>query len=401
MNIDGIQTSTSLATLICLPSIMLGFGASSLAVGVLISSVFIFLLSLQGSVDSLFKVNKDFIYFFFLFLIIFAIGNLRGELQLKSYASLFALCFIIFSSCQFSRKKIFTKSISRHLILYFYFLFLIAALVSVLTSYKFGYFIYGADRAVFPFKEPSHFSLAIGPFMIASVVVERSILRKFIYFSFGVIAAVTIQSATLFSYIFITILVLFRFKLLSFLTFGTLIVFFLLFIFNDPYYSSRILIFNSSENLTALVYLQGLQDAYNSLVNTSGLGLGFQMLGSQPPSQAHYLILNLLGESYGAGLNRMDGGFLAAKIVAEFGIIGVILLFFYLIIVFRSYLFLRSKVYVLNNSDTCAIFFMSTILASSVEFFVRGMGYFSPSLFLFYAGVFFYFRWSRTLLRYD
>ncbi|MFT8211578.1 MAG: hypothetical protein ACMZI0_15200 [Symbiopectobacterium sp.] len=56
-----------------------------------------------------------------------------------------------------------------------------------------------------------------------------------------------------------------------------------------------------------------------ALFDTYGLGLGFQMAGTNGVGEYGYKIYVLSGMD----LNRFDGGFLASKIVSEFGVIGV------------------------------------------------------------------------------
>lgn len=61
------------------------------------------------------------------------------------------------------------------------------------------------------------------------------------------------------------------------------------------YFSSRLNFSADSSNMTTLVFLQGIDDAYRSLMNTSGLGLGFQMAGTDQPGIYGYTIAHISG----------------------------------------------------------------------------------------------------------
>jgi hypothetical protein len=160
-----------------------------------------------------------------------------------------------------------------------------------------------------------------------------------------------------------------------------------------PYFLDRLAISDTSNNLSALVYLQGLYDAYYSLEATNYLGLGFQLLGTQPPSELSLTIQTIAGTE----LNREDGSFLAAKILAEFGILGVIFIIYYLKISFQAVIFLRKQIFLINDRrDLKHQLVAAIIFAFSVELFVRGTGYFSPGVFLFIFALFYYKKYMRS-----
>jgi hypothetical protein len=106
------------------------------------------------------------------------------------------------------------------------------------------------------------------------------------------------------------------------------------------YFYDRVLFWDaqSSKNLSSLVYLQGIQDAHYSFVSTKGLGLGFQQLGTQKLSEAGLILQELLNNN--TGLNRQDGGFTAAKIIAELGLLGILILLMYLILAKKAFFYL-------------------------------------------------------------
>lgn len=148
------------------------------------------------------------------------------------------------------------------------------------------------------------------------------------------------------------------------------------------YFETR-LNFDNTSNLTTIVFLQGWQLAYLNFFETYGIGLGFQGLGSEPTVVGD-LTQRVASFSYeGTFINLSDGGFLAAKIIAEFGVIGIIGLICYLGFLFRASLWLAFW-YTSPSADPAtaryAVMF-AFLFAFFVEVFFRGLGYFSPGLF--------------------
>ena len=66
-------------------------------------------------------------------------------------------------------------------------------------------------------------------------------------------------------------------------------------VFSSSYFTERFNFSEDSTSATSLVYMQGVDDAKNSLAMTYGLGLGFQMLGTQEPSIYSLPIAKILG----------------------------------------------------------------------------------------------------------
>lgn len=257
---------------------------------------------------------------------------------------------------------------------------------------------YVGAKATFPFSEPSHFALALGLLAVTYSFVGKQkwniiiwlnmLLLSFLYpsltllvFTMMMIPAFVLKSKSL---IFkFTLFILFP---LSLVAIGYLIN-------HMEYFSSR-LSFEDSKNLTTLVWLQGWQLAYLNFMNTNGIGLGFQMLGKSTTVYGNitYIMSSLLGG--GGSLNTEDGGFLAAKIIAEFGFVGVLLVFlygFYLIkIVYR--LRQLSKKYSLTELEKRKLLAYGIIFGLFVEMFLRGYGYFSPGVLMTFVAIFYLFQ---------
>jgi len=111
------------------------------------------------------------------------------------------------------------------------------------------------------------------------------------------------------------------------------------------------------------------------------------MLGSKYTLTGDYHdLLNFSNQNTGS----TDSGFLAAKIIAEFGFLGVISLIVYIYVVLWTILRANTIHRVLANMKdirkhreaTRRLFFMGVIVSLSVEIFLRSYGYFSPGVFL-------------------
>jgi hypothetical protein len=161
---------------------------------------------------------------------------------------------------------------------------------------------------------------------------------------------------------------------------GFLIIPFL-FIFEFNYFYSRINVFNYEDNLSLLVFLQGFERAYLNSLDTLFIGQGFQqfgLLGNQGNLQETIYLIN------GDYLNLFDGGTLASKIIGEFGAIGIIALLIYVSLFYKAISHLRrSNLIQIDKNILYRIF----IISAFIELFIRGLGYFSPGVFLLIVGV--------------
>ena len=95
-------------------------------------------------------------------------------------------------------------------------------------------------------------------------------------------------------------------------------------LFIDNLDKIKIITFKELETyLSGLVWINGWVMAYDNLVYSNFLGLGFNNMGINP--NAGLSFPSHLGYSYDI-LNAEDGSFLASKLVSEFGLIGVLIL---------------------------------------------------------------------------
>jgi len=236
------------------------------------------------------------------------------------------------------------------------------------------------DKPVFPFREHSHYALFLGPLVLALGVVSNFFLRLTLS-SCLLGFALTFPNLTMLAFFVISIILFFLDSVKKILVFAFILTI-LLFSFlnfthfdlysNFYYFTSRLSLDADSTNLTTLVFLQGISDIKRYLLTTNFWGSGFQTMGVLGPSEISDKIFFLANTH----LNLKDGGFLAAKIISELGITGLSLVFYYtsfIVIYFFKYL---------KTSIQKEKMFFSYLVGFSVEMFLRGYGYFSPSFFL-------------------
>lgn len=259
--------------------------------------------------------------------------------------------------------------------------FILASLFGFAAAFNLTNFLFaGRNRPTFPFSEPSHFALAYAIFVIGMAMLQNGYKKWIIVLSALVLAALFPNTTLLM--VALLMAVLFLNKPKEYLALGVVILGFTAILGSFPtlfeYYSSR-LAGSENDNLSRLVYLQGWECAYSAITSTNGLGVGFQNLGVEPDGPSTILIRAL----FGSDLNRPDGGFLAAKIIGEFGAFGVGLVLYFAVRSIKSFFWLRRSMAAKQTQDFHLVFLHSVIFIFLVELFVRGVGYFSPTFFLF------------------
>ena len=383
----------SLAVLLLLPPFVhVAFGSSSMALGLIFASLFILILNKKYLYLN--TLSSRFICYIlgFAFLLFtsasysyFSYGLSKPLFSLILFLPLFASLILAKSIAKFPFKKIY-QSLQSIVIL-----FLSLGFISVFyTPEYFGYRLY--EKPVFPFSEQSHYALALGLISVAYALVSP--LKQL--FALGLIMtslALIFPNLTLLIFaIVIFLTAIFRlppkiFKTLLLLSPFVFIGLFLL-ISQIEYFASR-LAFENTKNISVLIFLQGWDFAYENTLNTHGLGLGFQMLGSPLSALSEYS--QKVYELSTHQLNFYDGSFLASKLISEFGIFGIIALIGYLVFMLKM-LFIANGLYHQKDKNEehrqKHLLLLGIIFAFFIEIFLRGYGYFSSGLFLFASAFF-------------
>lgn len=231
------------------------------------------------------------------------------------------------------------------------------------------------NRPVFPFMEPSHFAIIVAPYLIWYLVIPQKNINKYMMLVLFGSLLLFINNLT-----FVCVLLLSSFVSLGVKPVITVLVIvcFLILLFGVDldYYASRLVITDDIKSLSTLVWLQGWEEAFINLKDTYGIGVGFQQFGVSDLKGEVASIVSL--SNNGEPLNRYDGGTLGAKIVGEFGIFGIILLYYMVCEIFKSIrLLLMSNISEMHERE---LFYNAVVVSFFIEFFVRGVGYFSPGV---------------------
>ncbi|MFM4863394.1 hypothetical protein, partial [Aeromonas media] len=291
---------------------------------------------------------------------------------------------IIFLSCFLSTMN--TNDLSR-VAMYFCVIIIVLGWVSILSPIAIGSYAHKI-KPVFPFSEPSHYALVLGFLFCTFGYYSSKKLKLFVLLNMLSQAAL-LPNLTLIVFVFIAMLIFWGGKgLMSiiFISVTLLILFYSSILFLEgtevgSYILSRVVLNNSTDNLTALVFLQGIDDAKRALIETHGVGLGFQMAGTNTIGEYGYRIWMLSGME----INRLDGGFLASKIVSEFGVLGVVFLALYIKGVLKSLISLKGATSSDDEMRRLMVIYACAVISLLVEIFLRGFGYFSPTILMFIA----------------
>ncbi|WP_419816371.1 hypothetical protein [Glacieibacterium sp.] len=236
-------------------------------------------------------------------------------------------------------------------------------------------------KPYFPFTEPSHFVLAFMP-VYTYVCIAASLPRRLALLGLGLVLILMLESLTLAVGWVVVVLSCTRGltipAVIAALLVGALSV------VDLSYFVDRLDFSGGSQNLSTLVWLQGWQLTDEAFRITSGWGAGFQQLGLQGTNtDISRLIYVLVGDD----ANILDGGFGAAKLLSEFGVIGVGIIIGLTFLAGRSMLTLRTFARTPGSIPKASLFIHAVFVGYLVEMFVRGAGYFTGSAILLVAAL--------------
>ncbi|MFM2484512.1 hypothetical protein [Celerinatantimonas yamalensis] len=365
----------------------------NLAIGVMLATLGAFFLVIILNKNIYCDRNKLFYFILISIFILFDFStsfffNTTNNKQL----SVFALLFYFFVAYVYSSAiKEIEHSDFEYVCKWSLTLFFILAFISVILPIDIGkYAIY--RKQVFPFVEQSHFVLAVAPIMVAysfigkfkNVLLFLSLSGFFsIYFpslSFLIVTSVSFwcflcrfrKSKYLIALIFLV---------------STYFILLIYVIYNVKYFSNRLDLIKNN-NLTTLVYFQGIYFALDNYMKNYYFGLGFQNLGlSGTVFNKYSHLISVIMQ--GSLVNQFDGGFFAAKMIAEFGVVGIVIFLAYVVFLI-NFMFKANrrcrKYHMINIRSTFEKYrFIKSVFMFSFfyEFLFRGYGYFSPGFFIF------------------
>lgn len=364
-----------------LPSLMtVVAGATSFASGLVVSCVIAIAISILsgrcwfglGGV-TLFSAFLFLSCLFFVhFLLIGMYSDLRGQDLYRLATSIIIVSFFSFSALVISSriKKVsdcsFNSAIS---------FTAIALLINgIAGTLKIDFFNTGLAKPTLAFQEPSHLIICAIPFIIYYYKIMQSKIKRAILISVVLFYGAYVQNLTTILAVLFVMCISSRKTILAAIC--TLIVVTLLYIIipdeNITYFTSRMNI-NDVNNISLLVLIQGWENAILTL-HIKPFGVGFQQFGiASEIGDATYTLRSIASQD----LNVLDGGSTAPKIIGEFGVFGILFIIFYVF-----YIFSISRKLKRINDDKKLIFMYSCIMATFFDMFVRGAGYFTPTMFM-------------------
>lgn len=259
-------------------------------------------------------------------------------------------------------------------LMYFYFGIII---LSFFTSSLFTIY----SKPIFPYSEPSHMALFFGPILCYNIITSQSSRKRLYLILIGLAISIFVKNLTLLVTIIVVAVFIFNIYVIPIAVLGGVFFYY----FSDiEYFMSRLDFANSRfTNLSTMVYVKGYELIQQSFEKSYGLGIGFQQLGIVTlQTETQQALIKILGED----LNAKDGGFLSAKFISEFGIIGVFFIFLYIVSLSRSWIRFK-KISISDITSGQALYYSSFITFFS-ELFFRSLGYFTPSVFLFLVAIF-------------
>lgn len=299
---------------------------------------------------------------------------------------LFAIIILINGS---KIKKLFEQVLLNHS--HFLLVIILSSVLLILVNIHIHGIFFGINKFGGFYNEPSHLALYGSP-----IIAYRLLNNKFDPLSLiSIVAIISLANSFLFL-IFLLILFSILYPKLSFLTLSiSVLVVFILIIFGSDIisqlgsvtyqenkiigrYADRIRGLFYLDNLTSLVYLHGVNLAHENLFLGKYVGLGFNNMGCYineiPVSHYEDKISKIINDD--KRVHHQDGSFLASKIVSDFGVFGIFLLFYFMtrfIIIFREAIFnlRKENVFLIAASITffLSLFFRSTSYFTAFNIF--------------------------------
>lgn len=366
------------------PVSYVAFGLSSMTAGFAVALLCVFILSnrlawVRGLTGPQWAVSiLILLVFVHIVVFLFSDPNAKAIGSLLVLSAMLVVAVSLRASLEFASERGIRKVVQVATIV----LVLIGLLGAMVKFPFWNYDLY--SKPVFPFSEPSHYALFSAGFFYAFGVLHSfrvQVLFVLVLALLSVSLESTILAVLAGGYYFLFLVA--RHGLgkwgvaISGLLLGSL-----LFVKGDfSYFVQRLTLRGDVSNLTALVYLQGWEQMLLSLKETSGIGYGFQNITKGSIGDLSEQIYSVAGRYK----NREDGGFLAAKVVSEFGLLGVIIVLNYVALLVRSLKCIiktnlgddRTRGVNSGYRSVLDMTAHAVIVAFAVEMFGRSFGYFS------------------------
>jgi hypothetical protein len=262
-------------------------------------------------------------------------------------------------------------------------LYLILSVEAFLAIFNFAEILSSAHiKPLIFYSEPSHFSLVFLPFFYYKIFSDKK--NRYLHLLNGLLISFFLKSAVLLVGIIIILPIVFNFFKSILIFISTLIS---LTFFQYQYFLDRISLTDQSTNTSVLVFMSAYERATLNFGNTKYLGLGFQQLGENSTFGKYQ---ELLIQNHFEMLNIEDAGVMFSKLISELGLIGIFLILFYFLILYRSL-----KILKYNQNNYIYQFFFAVLFSSLIEIFLRGLGYFSPGIFFLCSAIIYFHYYEK------
>jgi hypothetical protein len=356
-----------------LPSILNGIFQKN-SIGFFVIIIIFLLIALNVNEILKFRLKLRSFYIGYIILIWFFLAPIFTPfnfIYLDFYLTIFAIfVFLIFSLKIYKEFAILSEvKVSR--VLHVTFLWFTIIAIFSLVFNKLETRLFGLN--FFPFQEPAHLARFYGPILIMTMFISIKLVAKIISVSITVILSSLFPSLSLLTYSVIAALTLVltevKLNVKLFLLFFFIFIFTISFFSQSHYFIERIQSKENANNHTTFFFWQGVEAAKISLLETNFIGTGLRQLGNEPANKFSDLMIE--------GMDRKSGGFVGAKLIAELGILGILIIISYTLIIFKCL-----KILINNSIERQVKIAAAAIIAVAPEIFLRGGGYFSPSLLL-------------------
>ena len=386
-NIRELKIYFVIILILFLPEgLIVNLNFSSISVGSLFSYLILIVILQTGNFPKLFS-NRNYYSFYIITTLIIITSLVSGSLvhnnfnYSRFFQSFFLLIIMIYSAYLLANRLYDLNNIEIDRLLKKIAITLILLTPVTLLNWHVlnGLLSVGevAKRMIF-FTEPSHYAFISAPFFIYYLL--SSSKKNFIFFSLSLLfSAIFLENITLTIPLLIGLFIRNKKSFLSFIVLSILILPFFVLFLNTLNTKVLGLFDPESSNLSVLVYLQGWQYIVSSFEKFLGAGIGFQQLGQVKLDSSAQTFLELMNNP----LNQNDGAFLFSKLTVEFGIIGIILTYYYIKNLIPIYLNIKKIKHLYWN-----LFLSSTYISLLILLFVRNSSYFNPAIFFFIVSIF-------------
>lgn len=369
-----------LPVMLFLPVIIYSIGgASSYAVGVIVASSIITLLSIRflNSIAQ-YAFSIAFLLIFIASHSIVAVLLFEPDEVSKTIISLCGMLVTLFTMPLIFRRIELTSDANANRIVSI----MIMSLLVFAAAGLLGWNIIPGEalrKTAGIFPEPSHLAVTLSPLLLHTVIYRGTVYATMISFAF-LLWALLYGSLVGMAVICVAILMGVKWNVWYIISIPlTAIISWKL--VDIDYILPRLQIMSLEDgNISTWAFVRGWEDAFDHLQASNWFGVGFQQFGSVPSTgYAHFLLHSNSLEH----LNSLDGGSTAPKIIGEFGIIGVIVVILLMVASIRSLVILRTRRIKLGTS-----IILASTATMPIELFLRGAGYFTPTFIISVMGVF-------------